>query len=85
MSRVASPPVPTAVPAVTEEDVDAVLAEFGGDARAAVRGLLNDLDTLARDHAASVSHGFVRGDLPRLLLPSRRAQIAEAGGTGSGR
>ena len=47
----------------TEADVDAVLAEFEGDARAAIRALLDDIDTLARDHVATVSLGFVRGDV----------------------
>src|SRR3712207_3327085 len=44
-----------------EADVDAVLAEFGGDARAAVRALLHDLAVLASDYEGSVSRGFVRG------------------------
>lgn len=43
--------------------MDAVLAEFEGDARAAIRALLDDIDTLARDHVATVSLGFVRGDV----------------------
>ena len=57
---------------VTEEDVDAVLEEFGGDHRAAIRALLHDLDVLARDHAATVSHGFVRGEFLQVVVPSRR-------------
>lgn len=47
----------------TEADIDAVLAEAGGDAREAIRMLLSDLDALARDHNASVSHGYVYGRL----------------------
>lgn len=47
----------------TEADVDAVVAEAAGDAREAVRMLLSDLDALARDHNASVSHGYVYGRL----------------------
>jgi hypothetical protein len=58
--------------AIAEEDVEAVLLEFGGDARAAIRALLQDLDMLARDHEATVSHGYVRGDIPHVVLPSRR-------------
>lgn len=50
----------------TEADIDAVLEEFGGDPRAAVRALLADLATLASDFEATVSHGYVRGELPRL-------------------
>lgn len=47
----------------TDTDVDAVIAEAAGDAREAVRMLLSDLDALARDHNASVSHGYVYGRL----------------------
>jgi hypothetical protein len=41
----------------TERDVDEVLAEFDGDARAAVRALLQDLDELASDREAQVPEG----------------------------
>lgn len=51
-------------PAVTDEEVDAVLAEFKGDSREAVRALLHDLDALARDADRLVSHGYVRGQQP---------------------
>lgn len=47
-----------------EADIDAVLAEFGGDARAAIRALLVDIDALARDYARDVSVGYVRGEGP---------------------
>lgn len=40
--------------------IDAVIAEFGGDARAAIRALLHDIDVLAHDFSSSVSRGFVR-------------------------
>lgn len=55
----------------TEADIDAVLYEFKGDARAAVRALLHDIAALAGDFEATVSHGFVRGALPRLILKRR--------------
>ena len=55
----------------TEEDVDAVLYEFKGDAREAIRALLSDLAALAGDYEADVSNGFVRGALPKLLLRRR--------------
>lgn len=55
----------------TEADVDAVLSEFAGDAREAIRALLHDLAILAADYEASVSHGFVRGGVPRILLKRR--------------
>jgi uncharacterized membrane-anchored protein len=52
----------------TEDDVDAVLYEFKGDAREAIRALLHDLAVLAADYEASVSHGYVRGDIPRIVI-----------------
>jgi hypothetical protein len=55
---------PLAYPA--ESDIDAVLAEFGGDAREALRALLADIATLAADYEADVSRGYVRGEIPRL-------------------
>ncbi len=45
----------------TEADVDAVLYEFKGDARAAIRALLHDLSTLAEDANSTTSRGYVRG------------------------
>lgn len=45
----------------TDAEVDAVLEEFGGDARDAIRALLHDLAVLAADYEASVSRGYVRG------------------------
>lgn len=47
----------------SEADVEAVIAEAGGDAKEAVRMLLVDLDALARDRNGSVSYGFVYGRL----------------------
>jgi len=51
-------------PTITDADVDAVLAEFAGDPREAIRALLHDLDALARDADRLVSHGYVRGRQP---------------------
>lgn len=51
-------------PAVSEEEIDAALQEAAGDAREAIRMLLHDLDTLARDADRLVSYGFVRGRQP---------------------
>lgn len=48
---------------ITEEEIDAVLEEFGGDSRAAIRALLADIATLAHDHVTTVSLGFVRGNV----------------------
>ena len=46
-----------------EADVEAVIEEFGGDARAALRAVLHDLAVLAADYESCVSKGFVRGGL----------------------
>ncbi len=54
-------------------EVEAVLSEFDGDARAAIAALLHDLDLLARDAAATTSRGYVRGCFFRLRpLPEDR-------------
>lgn len=45
----------------TDVEVDAVIAEFDGDLRAALRALLHDLAVLALDRALTVSRGYVRG------------------------
>jgi hypothetical protein len=45
-----------------------VLAEFGGDARAAIAALLHDLHTLALDAEASTSRGYVRGNVVKLRV-----------------
>lgn len=56
-------------PAVPEPiDVDAVLTEFGGDARAAIAALLHDLEVLALDAEACASRGYVRGKVVRLKV-----------------
>lgn len=46
---------------ITEENVDEVLAEFGGDGRRAIRALLEDIAVLALDRARSTSFGYVKG------------------------
>lgn len=47
--------------AVGDDEVDAVLAEAGDDAREAVRMLLRDLAVMAADADAAASRGFLRG------------------------
>ncbi|MBN8942000.1 MAG: hypothetical protein J0H01_21010 [Rhizobiales bacterium] len=44
----------------TEVEIDAVIAEFGGDLRAALRALMADIRTLAEDRDRAVSRGYVR-------------------------
>ena len=51
-------------PCPTNADIDAVLAEFGGDAREVIRALLHDLTVMACDYEAAVSRGYVRGAVP---------------------
>ena len=51
----------------SEADIDAALAEFGGDARATIRALLSDLAMLAADRDENVSTGFVRGQRYQLV------------------
>lgn len=55
-------------PEPTEAEIDAVLAEFEGDPRAAIRALLYDL---AADRALTVSLGYVRGR--GMSMPDRQA------------
>lgn len=50
-------------PDPTDVEIDAVVEEFGGDIRAAIRALLHDLAVLAADFAAAVSRGYVRGEM----------------------
>ncbi len=45
----------------TDAEIDAVIAEFDGDLRAALRALLHDLAILALDRALTVSRGYIRG------------------------
>jgi len=47
--------------AARKAEVDEVLAEFDGDARAAIRALLDDQLTLVADAEEAVSRGFLRG------------------------
>ena len=55
-----------------DKDIDAIIAEFGGDPKAAIRALLHDLIELALDSEAAVSRGYVRGNLLpfRLVRPT---------------
>lgn len=57
-----------------EAEIDAVLAEFGGDARLAIGALLHDLAVLAADAASSTSRGYVRGRIGPARLRARIPQ-----------
>ena len=61
----------------TDEEIDAIIAEFGGDARLAIRALLHDLTQIALDCEAAVSRGYVRGN----LLPFRLREATDAEAT----
>ena len=58
---------------ISDDDIDAAIAEAGGDPREAVRALLHDIAVLALDHARSVSSGYRRqrmfGAIDLLKLP----------------
>jgi ATP-dependent exoDNAse (exonuclease V) alpha subunit len=71
MSEAPKQPVVTQA---TDEEIDAIVAEFGGDPRLAIRALLHDLTELAMDSEAAVSRGFVRGR----LLPFKLADACRA-------
>jgi hypothetical protein len=60
----------------TDEDIEAVIAEFGGDPRQAIRALLHDLTQIALDCEASVSRGYVRGRLLPFRLREREAEAS---------
>ena len=55
-----------------DKDIDAIIAAFGGDPKAAICALLHDLTELALDSEAAVSRGYVRGNLLpfRLVRPT---------------
>jgi hypothetical protein len=58
------------LPAIASDaEIDAVIAEFNGDARLAIRALLHDMSLIVRDSEAVVSRGFVRGRLLSFNLP----------------
>ena len=58
-------------PKPMEEQIDSVLAEFEGDARAAIRALLHNRDELLRDADRAASLGFLRGRFSEGARPVR--------------
>lgn len=60
--------------AVSDEEVDAVLEEAGGNARAAIRMVLRDLAVMAADADAASSRGFLRG---RFSEGRRRPRVVD--------
>lgn len=60
-----------------EAEIDALLAEHQGDARAAIAALLHDIAVLASDAESRTSRGFVRG---RFARPSNRTKLSGTSG-----
>lgn len=60
--------------AVSDQEIDAVIDETGGDPREAIRNLLRDLAVMAADADAAASRGFLRG---RFSEGRRRPRIVD--------
>lgn len=60
--------------AVSDEDIDTVLEEAGGDSREAIRMVLRDLAVMAADADAATSRGFLRG---RFSEGRRRPRVVD--------
>ena len=58
-------------PKPMEQEIDSVLAEFDGDARAAIGALLHNRDELLRDADRAASLGFLRGRFSEGARPVR--------------
>lgn len=54
-------------PVISQAEVEAVIAEFNGDMRAAIAALLHDLAVLA-EGAESASRGYARRDFASVTL-----------------
>lgn len=50
-----------------EREIDELLAEANGDARAAMRALLHDFESLLKDALSATSRGYVRGRFVRFV------------------
>ncbi len=58
-------------PKPMEQQIDSVLAQFEGDARAAIEALLHNRDELLRDADRAASLGFLRGRFSEGARPVR--------------
>lgn len=67
------PPEPNPF-AVSDQEIDSVLEEAGGDSREAIRMLLRDLAVMAADADAATSRGFLYG---RFSDGRRRPRVVE--------
>lgn len=62
---------PDQKPDPLEDEIDALIAEFGS-ARAAIRALLHDLSILANDMNASTSRGYTRSRIVEIRTFRRK-------------
>ncbi|WP_113255011.1 hypothetical protein [Bosea sp. UNC402CLCol] len=60
------------VPKLMEQQIDSVLVEFEGDARAAIGALLHNREELLRDADRAASLGFLRGRFSEGARPVRK-------------
>jgi predicted HD phosphohydrolase len=64
-------------PSALQAEIDTLLAEHRGDARAVIAALLHDLSVLASDAESRTSRGYVRG---RFAQPQPRRRISGTSG-----
>lgn len=64
-------------PEALDAEIDALLEEHGGDARAVIAALLHDLSVLATDAESRTSRGYVRG---RFAQPKPRRRLTGTSG-----
>jgi trans-2-enoyl-CoA reductase len=69
MTEAAKEPAAAVIHVASDAEIDQVIAEFGGDAREAIRALLHDLSSLAADQHRTTSYGYLRGNILWLKLP----------------
>ncbi|MGF7056228.1 hypothetical protein GGC47_005444 [Bosea sp. OAE752] len=60
------------VPKLMEQQIDSVLVEFEGDARAAIGALLHNREELLRDADRAASLGFLGGRFSEGARPVRK-------------
>jgi hypothetical protein len=63
-----APPLEEPDSEIAGSEVDAILAEFGGDARAAIAALMHDTRVLLADAEQATSRGFLRGKFSEGLV-----------------
>lgn len=66
-----------AEPTALRAEIDALLVEHRGDARAVIAALLHDIAILASDAESCTSRGFVRG---RFVRPTTHRKLSGTSG-----